>query len=141
MKKIFLIAGLLLAITAVSVEAQTRTRSNSGRQVAQQSRIQEGKKSGELNHRETARLQREQRKIKIEKRIVNGDGTVTPKEKAFLRREQNRANKHIYREKHDATVTCVKEVLNIFSSTTSTHSGVDYPTLFLTCDVTRAIGR
>ena len=102
MKKIIIITGLLLTITAVSLEAQTRTRSNSGRQVSQQTRIQEGKKSGELNRRETARLQREQRKIQIEKRIVNGDGTVTPKEKAFLRREQNRANRNIYREKHDA---------------------------------------
>ena len=89
MKKIFIITGLLLTIAVVSVEAQTRTRSNSGRQVVQQSRIQEGKKSGELNRKETARLQREQRKIQIEKRIANGDGTVTPKEKAFLRREQN----------------------------------------------------
>jgi len=91
-----------LTITAVSLEAQTRTRSNSRRQVSQQARIQEGKQSGELNRRETGRLQREQRKIQIEKRIANGDGTVTPKEKAFLRREQNRANRHIYREKHDA---------------------------------------
>jgi len=102
MKKIIIIAGLLLTITAVSLEAQTRTRSNSRRQVSQQARIQEGKQSGELNRRETGRLQREQRKIQIEKRIANGDGTVTPKEKAFLRREQNRANRHIYREKHDA---------------------------------------
>lgn len=102
MKKIFIITSLLLIITTVSVEAQTNTRSNTGRQVNQQARIQEGKKSGELNRRETARLQREQRKIQIEKRIANGDGTVTPKEKAFLRREQNRANRHIYKEKHDA---------------------------------------
>jgi hypothetical protein len=102
MKKIFIITSLLLIITTVSVEAQTNTRSNTGRQVNQQARIQEGKKSRELNTRETARLQREQRKIQIEKRIANGDGTVTPKEKAFLRREQNRANRHIYKEKHDA---------------------------------------
>ncbi len=102
MKKIFIITSLLLIITTVSVEAQINTRSNTGRQVNQQARIQEGKKSGELNRRETARLQREQRKIQIEKRIANGDGTVTPKEKAFLRREQNRANRHIYKEKHDA---------------------------------------
>jgi len=102
MKKIFIITSLLLIITTVSVEAQTNTRSNTGRQVNQQARIQEGKKSGELNRRETARLQREQRKIQIEKRIANGDGTVTAKEKAFLRREQNKANRHIYKEKHDA---------------------------------------
>jgi hypothetical protein len=102
MKKILIIAGILLAMTVVTANAQTNTRSNSGRQVSQQARIQNGKRSGELNRRETARLQREQRKIQLEKRIANGDGTVTPKEKAFLRREQNRANRHIYIEKHDA---------------------------------------
>lgn len=102
MKKLFIIGGLLFAITAVSVEAQITTKSNTGRQVSQQARIQQGKRSGELNRREAARLEREQRKIRIEKRIANGDGTVTPREKAFLRREQNRANRHIYREKHDA---------------------------------------
>jgi len=102
MKKIFIIAGLFLAVSVISVEAQTSTRSNTGRQVSQQARIRQGRSTGELNRRETARLEREQRRIKIEKRIANGDGTVTAKEKAFLRREQNRANRHIYREKHDA---------------------------------------
>jgi uncharacterized protein YraI len=102
MKKLFIIAGILLAMTVVTANAQTNTRSNTGRQVSQQARIRQGKRSGELNRRETARLEREQRKLQIEKRIANGDGTVTPQEKAFLRREQNRANRHIYREKHDA---------------------------------------
>jgi hypothetical protein len=102
MKKLFIIAGILLAMTVVTANAQTNTRSNTSRQVSQQARIRQGKRSGELNRRETARLEREQRKLQIEKRIANGDGTVTPQEKAFLRREQNRANRHIYREKHDA---------------------------------------
>jgi hypothetical protein len=101
MKKILIIAGIILAMTVVPVKAQTSARSNSGRQVNQQARIHQGRRSGELNRRETSRLEREQRRIQIEKRIAQGDGTVTPAEKAFLRREQNRANRHIYREKHD----------------------------------------
>jgi hypothetical protein len=101
MKKIILIAGFLFAVSLISVDAQSRTRSNTGRQVSQQARIRQGARSGELNVRETRRLEREQRKIQIEKRIANADGTVTPAEKRFLRREQNRANRHIYREKHD----------------------------------------
>lgn len=101
MKKLFLITGIILAFSIATVNAQSSTRSNTGRQVSQQARIQQGKSSGELNRRETARLQREQRKIRIEKKIVNADGVVSPREKRFLRREQNRANRHIYREKHD----------------------------------------
>jgi hypothetical protein len=101
MKKLIIIAVVLSGLTALSVNAQTGAKSNSGRQVSQQARIHEGRRSGELNRRETARLEREQRRIQIEKRIAQGDGTVTPKEKAFLRREQNRASRHIYKEKHD----------------------------------------
>jgi hypothetical protein len=101
MKKILIITGIFIAMTALTVNAQTGTRGNSGRQVSQQSRIRQGRNSGELNSREAARLEREQRRIQIEKRIANGDGTVSPAEKAFLRREQNRASRHIYREKHD----------------------------------------
>lgn len=101
MKKIILIAGLLFAVGLISIEAQTGTRSNTGRQVSHQARIRQGARSGELNRIETRRLEREQKKIQIEKRIANADGTVTPAEKRFLRREQNRANRHIYSEKHD----------------------------------------
>jgi hypothetical protein len=102
MKKLILITGILFGLSIMYVNGQQAgVRSNTTRQVNQQARIREGKRSGELNKKETARLQREQRRIAIEKRIAAGDGTVTPKEKAFLRREQNRASRHIYRERHD----------------------------------------
>jgi hypothetical protein len=103
MKKIVLIAGTLLLLASFTAYAQQAgTRSNTGRQVSQQARIQQGRASGELNRAETARLQREQRRIQVEKRIAQADGTVTPAEKRFLRREQNRANRHIARQKNDA---------------------------------------
>jgi len=71
------------------------------RQGAQQGRIAEGVRSGELTRRETRLLEREQRKIRIEKQLVQADGKVTPAEKRFLRREQNRASRHIARQKND----------------------------------------
>jgi hypothetical protein len=101
MKKILFAAAILLIASTGLINAQRGTRSNTARQATQHARIQQGKRSGELNRAETARLQREQRKVQIEKKIVNADGNVTPAEKRFIRREQNRANRHIARQKHD----------------------------------------
>ncbi|MFH0843008.1 MAG: hypothetical protein V1903_10340 [Bacteroidota bacterium] len=103
MKKIFFLTGILILSTAFALNAQqTGTKSNTARQGSQQARIQQGRRTGELTRFETARLQREQRKIQIEKKMANSDGTVTPAEKRFIRREQNRAGRHIARQKNDA---------------------------------------
>jgi hypothetical protein len=104
MKKIILFAGMLLITSAGIINAQTTTRSNKARHVTQQARIADGIHDKELTKKETARLEREQRKINIEKRIANADGTVTPREKKFLRREQNRASRHIHRQKNDKQI-------------------------------------
>ena len=94
--------GLMLMLTLAIVNGQSKTRNTTARQVSQQTRIAEGVNDKELTRPETARLEREQRRIQIEKRIAKGDGTVTPAERRFLRKEQNRASRHIYRQKNDA---------------------------------------
>lgn len=91
----------MLVLSSVSVFAQRGTVSNSARQGGQQARIAEGVRSGDLTRRETRVLEREQKKIQIEKRLAQADGKVTPAEKRFLRREQNRASRHIARQKND----------------------------------------
>lgn len=103
MMKRILIAMIILCSSAfITVNAQSAgTRSNTGRQVNQQVRIREGRKSGELTRAEIKRLEREQKKIQIEKRMAQADGKVTPAEKRFLRREQNRAGRHIAKQKND----------------------------------------
>jgi len=72
------------------------------REVRQQTRIAQGVKSGELTAKETAKLEREEAKIEKDREKALADGTLTRKEKAKLTREQNRASRHIYRQKHDA---------------------------------------
>jgi hypothetical protein len=74
------------------------------RQRNQQERIAQGVKSGQLNARETARL--ESREAAIHKevhndRVANG-GKLTPAEKAKVNRQENRTSRAIYRQKHDA---------------------------------------
>jgi Ni/Co efflux regulator RcnB len=104
MKRIVLFAAIMLITSAGIINAQTRAKSNTARQMSQQARIADGVHDKELTRNETARLEREQRRISIEKRIAKADGTVTPGEKRFLRREQNRASRHIRRQKNDAQV-------------------------------------
>jgi hypothetical protein len=102
MKKIILISVFLFIASTGLIEAQQTIKQTTGRQAKQQARIEQGVSSGELTRDETARLEREQRRIQIEKRMAKSDGTVTPAEKKFLKREQNHASRDIKRQKNDA---------------------------------------
>jgi hypothetical protein len=99
-----LVFAVLFAVGALSVTAQTATPRVTKRQVQQQARIKQGVKSGELTAKETRKLERQQAKIAIDKAKAKSDGVVTPAERKKLNREQNRASRRIYRQKHDAQV-------------------------------------
>lgn len=102
-KAIVLVA--VLALASAGVSAQTATPRVTKRQIHQQERIKEGVKSGELTPKETRRLEAQQAKIAVDKAKAKADGVVTPGERAKLAREQNRANRNIYRKKHNAKTT------------------------------------
>ncbi len=72
------------------------------REERQQKRIAEGIESGELTAKEATRLEAGQAKIEADRQKALSDGTMTKREKAKLTREQNRASRRIYRQKHDA---------------------------------------
>ena len=72
------------------------------REANQEARIQQGVSSGELNSKETARLERGQAHVQTLENNAKADGTVTRKERAQLHRAQDRQSKRIYRQKHDA---------------------------------------
>ena len=106
MKKNFISAGLLLAFVTIASAgfAQTQTPVVKERQENQQKRIAEGVKSGELTAKETKHLETREVKIQNDKKEAKADGVVTHQERAKLHREQNRASRAIYRQKHDAQV-------------------------------------
>ena len=106
MKKNFIAAGLLLAFVSVASAgfAQTKTPVVKERQENQQQRIAEGVKDGELTANETKHLEGREVKIQHDKKEAKADGVVTRKERVKLHREQNRASRAIYRQKHDAQV-------------------------------------
>ena len=71
------------------------------RQVNQQKRIDQGVVSGQLNAKETKRLDKREAKIAANEAKAKSDGKVSKAERRHLLREENRASKAIYRQKHD----------------------------------------
>lgn len=99
---------IVLAVVAMTfgmsgtVFAQAETPVVDQRQANQEKRIDQGIASGQLNQREANRLDREQNRIDRMENRAKADGVVTDKERARIGAAQNRASRHIAREKHDA---------------------------------------
>jgi len=71
------------------------------RQVNQQKRIHQGVRSGELTRREARCLEKQQLRIRHEKHDARRDGVITRRERARIHHHQNRASRHLFRQKHD----------------------------------------
>ena len=96
------VAAAILALAGALALAAPSEASIDGREREQRHRIREGRQSGQLTHREAARLAREQRQIRREERRFRAnDGHLGPRERARLNRDLNRASRDIYRQKHD----------------------------------------
>ena len=78
-----------------SLFAQTTTADTAQRDVNQQTRIENGLKSGSLTVKETGRLEREQSQIDRLQAKDLKEGKLTPAERAQLRRLQDRASRDI----------------------------------------------
>jgi len=95
------LTGAMLLGLAATGFAGPRTPRINRRQENQQDRIQQGIKSGELTRREAGRLESLEGRIQANKLIDKSDGHVSPRERAHLNRELNRASHDIYRDKHN----------------------------------------
>lgn len=67
----------------------------------QRMRIEDGRRSGQLTHREYARLMAEQDRIASMERRAKADGIATWEERRIIRQAQEDASRHIYKEKSD----------------------------------------
>lgn len=101
-KTIVIAAALAAASTA---HAQTpdpaATPGVDKRQEMQQKRIDKGVESGQLNARETGRLERHQAHIANMESKAKADGTVTKNERARLHHAQDQESQRIHHQKHD----------------------------------------
>lgn len=71
------------------------------RQARQQTRIAGGVASGELNARETARLERREAAFSRSANRMRADGMLTRGEHVRIEKRQDRISHGIYRQKHD----------------------------------------
>jgi hypothetical protein len=98
------IAGLVLTSIYVwsgPVQAQYYGGIIDQREAAQQHRIHNGIESGALTPQEAWKLRNEQRRIQTAENRMRADGRLNSRERARLDGMQDRADRHIYREKHD----------------------------------------
>ena len=100
MKKKIMFAALVTIGFTVASNAQN-TPVVDAREQNQKARIRDGVKDGELTKKEAVGLRAEQRRVKKTEARAKADGTVTPAERAKLDRKQDRASRHIAKQKHD----------------------------------------
>ena len=94
------IALIMSALFASHVSAQT-VGSEVQRNINQESRIEQGLKSGQLSTGEAARLERGEAQIdRMESKALK-DGNLSPEEAARIQRAQNRESEAINRSKHN----------------------------------------
>ncbi|HEX6624485.1 MAG TPA: hypothetical protein VF064_12295 [Pyrinomonadaceae bacterium] len=99
------LAGAVLFPAAAHAQRRDANRCRvgiNGHQHHQQARIRQGVRSGELTRRETARLQAEQARIRVQEAFARrSGGEFTLRERRRIAHEQQQASRHIYRQKHD----------------------------------------
>ena len=87
-----------------SATAQTATPGITARQRAEQARIRQGVRSGELTRPEAARLKAREADIREDKREAKADGVVTRDERQDIRKDERQTSRAIHRQKHDGQV-------------------------------------
>ena len=97
----FLVAGAVMAQTPPAKDPAA-TPGLDKREVSQQKRIDQGVASGQLNAKETNRLDQREAKLAADEAAAKADGKVTKAERRKLHREANRDSKAIRKQKHDA---------------------------------------
>jgi hypothetical protein len=97
----FIFAAATFGLTATAMAAPAEARINQ-RQGHQQQRIYNGVAGGQLNARETYRLERQQAHIARYEARSRADGPgLTGRERYRLERMQDRASRNIRRQRHD----------------------------------------
>jgi len=104
-----LASALLIAPAAMLAQTPTPGANDyniNQRKVAQQDRIANGVKSGQLTAGETSRLEHQEAGINREERGMRAqdNGHLTKQDRSTLHGQQNQESRRIYRDKHNAAV-------------------------------------
>ncbi len=94
------VSGAAFAQTAAPADPTATPRIHK-RAAHQQKRIDQGVTSGQLNAKETNRLDKREAKLAASTSAAKADGTVTTAERRKLKRQEKRNSRAIYKQKHD----------------------------------------
>lgn len=95
------LSALMIVTMAGSAFAGPLGKVTNHRQCRQESRINQGVRTGQLTRQETFKLAQNQRKINRYEQIARADGRISPKEFRKLDNMQDRQNRVIFQQKHD----------------------------------------
>jgi hypothetical protein len=101
LKKLLLAVSAMTLMLSGMVFAQAETAVIDQRQMNQEQQIDKRVASGQLNEREVNRLNKQQEHVNKMEDRAKSDGVMTTKERARIGAAQDRASRHIVREKHD----------------------------------------
>ena len=101
MKRMLLAVSGITLLMAGMAFAEAEAPVADQRQANQEQRIDRGIASGQLNEREANRLNKQQEHVNTMEDRAQSDGVMTKNERARIGAAQNRASRHIAREKHD----------------------------------------
>lgn len=100
MKQMLRTASALVLMTGVAF-AQAETPVTDQRQTNEEQRVDQGIASGQLNERAADRMNNQQGHLNKMEDKAKSAGIMTKKERARITAAQDRAARHIAREKHD----------------------------------------
>ncbi len=100
------LAAVVASVFTVPVFAQATvgSQAETGRDLAQQQRIESGLQSGQLTTREAGKLERGEAHVEKMESNADRNGSVSARESARIDAAQNRESTAIYNQKHDAQV-------------------------------------
>jgi hypothetical protein len=102
-RRVLIFAVLAAAVLGAAPASQAATVN--ARERAQQARLRQGLRSGELTGREFVRLEAQEARIRAEElRYRHNDGHLGPRERADLQRDLNRESRRIAQQKHDGQI-------------------------------------
>jgi hypothetical protein len=85
-------------------KSSERMQADIQRNVNQQTRIEQGVKSGSLTRQEVGHLERGQARVDHEEGIAAKNGHISNREQALIQKGENKQNKRIFNKKHNAAV-------------------------------------
>lgn len=100
MKQVLLTVSAVVFMTGVAF-AEAEAPMVDQRQANQEQRIDQVIAREQLNERESNRLNKQQEHVNTMEDRAKSDGVMTKKERARITAAQDRASRHIAREKHD----------------------------------------